>query len=623
MPERNTEQKTAAQNAQDAAENGLTVGRLNTPISASSGNTGAEPGSGEPTKSSEPSQDTLSEESDDKSSKRPVDILLGLAKNAALFHTDDGTAYADVCVNGARATLAVMSDPFGKWLTQLYLEETSTAPRPDALKDAQSTLSAKAQYQAPLNKVYRRTALRAGKVYIDLGDAAWRAVEIDVGGWRVIAAPPVRYIRSSASRALPVPLQGGSIDPLRNILNLRDGGDFVLVISWVLTTLASDGPFPILVINGEQGSSKSTFSTIIRSLVDPNAAPVRSMSRNEQELFVASQHSRVLAFDNLSGITPSMSDALCRVATGGAFAARKLYSDGDEVLLTAKNPILLNGIAGTVTRADLADRSMFVKLMPIPDEKRRPIAEVQREFEATHPAIFGALLDAVSEGLRRIDTVALPHPPRMADFARWATACETALWPEGTFQQAYTKNVDAAVDDMIDDDPVASALRDLMHISDHWEGTASELLSALSATAGTHASARSHDWPKTPRALSECLKRSETVLRKIGIRIERRKEGKSRDRILLISRSGRSIADPEISKVPSASSASSATAENANGSNEITAEAWRAQTNEADAAAALSATTVRRKHLKTNEADGADGIERFACRPNGVPQAKV
>lgn len=63
-----------------------------------------------------------------------------------------------------------------------------------------------------------------------------------------------------------------------------------------------------------------------------------------------------------------ISDTLCRLATGGGFAVRRLYSDMDEVLFDAARPVILNGIEDIVTRPDLADRAVFLTLEPIPEE---------------------------------------------------------------------------------------------------------------------------------------------------------------------------------------------------------------------------------------------------------------
>jgi hypothetical protein len=50
-----------------------------------------------------------------------------------------------------------------------------------------------------------------------------------------------------------------------------------------------------------------------------------------------------------------ISDTLCRLATGGGFAVRQLYTDQNEVLFDAARPVILNGVEDIVTRPDLAD----------------------------------------------------------------------------------------------------------------------------------------------------------------------------------------------------------------------------------------------------------------------------
>jgi hypothetical protein len=73
----------------------------------------------------------------------------------------------------------------------------------------------------------------------------------------------------------------------------------------------------------------------------------------------------LLSFDNLSGLPVWLSDALCRLASGGGFAVRQLYTDDEEVLFQAARPILLNGIEEVISRPDLGDRAIFLTLAPI------------------------------------------------------------------------------------------------------------------------------------------------------------------------------------------------------------------------------------------------------------------
>jgi hypothetical protein len=132
---------------------------------------------------------------------------------------------------------------------------------------------------------------------------------------------------------LPVPERGRSLEALRSFLNLSSQNDFVLVVGWLLAALRPEGPYPLLAISGEQGSAKMVLSKLLRALVDPNVAPVRALPREERELMIAATNGHVLAFDNLSGLSPWLSDALCRLASGCSFAVRRLYTDDEEVLL--------------------------------------------------------------------------------------------------------------------------------------------------------------------------------------------------------------------------------------------------------------------------------------------------
>jgi hypothetical protein len=224
----------------------------------------------------------------------------------------------------------------------------------------------------------------------------------------------------------------------------------------------------------------------LRSIVDPNTAPLRALPREDRDLFIAATNGHVLAFDNVSGLPAWISDTLCRLASGGGFATRTLYSDQDETLFESSRPIVLNGIEDVVSRPDLSDRALFLTLDPIPDQHRRPEAELYSTFEERRPYILGALLAAVSHGLKQLPETRLHKLPRMADFALWAAACETAIWTTGTFWTAYTDNLANATDSMIDADPIAVTVRELMATRTEWTGTASDLLAILVETAGAH-----------------------------------------------------------------------------------------------------------------------------------------
>jgi hypothetical protein len=463
-----------------------------------------------------------------------AEILIDLADIAEFFHTPDGTAYADFNINDHRETWPIRSKGFRRWLVHSFFKVTHGVPSSEALKSALDIIEAKAHFDAPECIVHIRVGELGGKIYLDLCDEEWRVVEIDETGWRTIEKPPVRFRRASGMQPLPAPIKGGLVEKLRSFLNVKSDADFVLVVAWSLAVLRNTGPYPVMVLSGEQGSAKSTFSSILRSLLDPNTAPLRALPREDRDLFIAANNGHLLAFDNVSGLPSWISDTLCRLATGGGFAVRQLYSDQDEVLFDSARPVILNGIEEVVTRPDLADRALFMTLEPIPEENRRPEAELWEAFEIERPRLLGVLLDALVVGIKQLPCTHLEKLPRMADFALWATACETAFWPTGTFWSAYCGNREEAVDGVIDAEPIAANVRLLMATRTVWTGTASELLAVLGEMVGERGT-RSKNWPDSPRLLSGQLRRVATFLRKIGINITFAREGKARTRNITIT----------------------------------------------------------------------------------------
>ena len=414
-------------------------------------------------------------------------------------------------------TWRLRSNGFRSWLARQYWEREGSIPRAGAIQDALTTLEGLARFDGPELTVHLRHAHVDDALYIDLGDSRWRAIEVSAAGWRIVDDPPVKFRRPRGMLALPEPVHDRrhGVEWLQEFLNITDDDAWLLIVGFLLGCY-SKGPYPVLVLNGEQGSAKSTAARVVRSLIDPARTPDRSAPRDERDLIIAANNGHVVSFDNLSGLRDWQSDGLARLSTGAGFGTRELYSDAEETLFWAARPIILNGITDLAVRSDLLDRSLLVTLPRIADDRRRTTERFWREFEAAAPAILGALLDAVSASLGGHRTVTLKRLPRMADFAVWVIAAERAVgWPEGSFLAAYTRNRSSAHELALES---ASIVPPLLGLPEEWVGTAGELLEALVALAGDKVTKR-EDWPANPRTLSGQLRRLAPDLRSIGVEV--------------------------------------------------------------------------------------------------------
>lgn len=444
-------------------------------------------------------------------------VLLRLAAGCHLFHTA-GAAYASADVAGHLETWPLTSNGFRGWLKRAYFLETGRAPGAQAVQDALGVLEARALFEGATRPVSVRVAGDAGNIYIDLADATWRQIAITPAGWSLVDAAdsPVRFRRPRALLPLPEPRSGGSLDLLRQYVNAADADDFRLMLAWLVAAARPTGPYPVLILGGEQGSSKSTTGRVLRGIIDPQVAGLRGAPASDRDLVIAAAGCAVLAFDNLSGVQPWLSDALCRLATGGGLGTRALYSDAEETLFDDVRPVLLTGIEDLAARADLLDRAIPLVLPPIPDGARRDEATFWSDFRGDHPLILGALCDVLAGALAALPEVHLERAPRMADFARWATAAEHALgWEPGTFISTYATSRKGANATALEGAVIAGPLLALLGECDAgWSGTAADLLAALNRRRGDREPPRG--WPSRPHTLSGQLRRMGANLRELG-----------------------------------------------------------------------------------------------------------
>jgi hypothetical protein len=449
-----------------------------------------------------------------------AEVLVCIGRAWDLWHDGAGTAFA----TDGRRTLPVRGKQFRQRLLHAYLRATGKPPAGDALKTATDALAALAECEGPRRPVFVRVAVHNGRAYLHLADDADTVIEIDADGWRACADPPVRFRTPAGAHPLPVPERGGSLDELRAFVNVPDDGDFALLLAWLCGCLRADGPFPLLVLVGEQGTAKSTTARVAKRLLDPGKALVRTAPKEARDLMIAATNAWALAYDNVSTLPAWLSDALCQVATGGGFATRELYTDNDECILDAKRPVILNGISDFVTRGDLLERAVLLRHPPLPERARKPESELWTAFEAAHPRLLGALLDRVSAGFRALPHVALERNPRMLDFARFAAACERGSGDAPRFERAYAENQAGAHAQALDDSPVTGVLVAFMADRAEWHGKASELLAELAALVPNPP----RDWPKRANVLSGLLKRLAPNLRAVhGLNVA---DGRGTDR---------------------------------------------------------------------------------------------
>lgn len=482
-------------------------------------------------------------ESSDESSI--ADELVALTQAmASLFHAQDGTCFATLLAQ-PRKTYRIDSKAFVEWLGYAYYADgiattgSGRAASDQAIRNARNVLIGIATHEAPEQEAYLRAARQGDSYFLDLGSDDWSVIEVNRNGWHHWSASPLPFWRSASVRPLPVPVAGGDLAKLWEYANIPPEVR-PLVLAWMLETWRPETPFPVLELVGSHGSAKSSTQARIRQCVDPNAVDLRSCPSSVEDLFVSAGANWLASYNNLSHLTPKTQDALCNLATGGGYAARTLYTNGDETLIECKRPVVLNGIVPTVTAQDLADRVIHIELPAIATYRQE--SDIASAFEQDAPGIVGGLFDLFAATLARLPEIHIERPPRMADFARLGEAMHRAQGgAPGEFIRLYEANRRDSTARGLEASPVAVAIRSLVEqhqASQPWEpvvyaSTMGKLLDRL-----TDHRDRSEAWPKSARGLGDVLRRQIPALAQIGIRITITKPGKEGVKVRIVVAAG-------------------------------------------------------------------------------------
>jgi hypothetical protein len=437
----------------------------------------------------------------------------------------DGNAFILFGDGGNARALQIGSQQALKFLRNLA-HRAGVHLKAGELRDINDALAAHAEITDDVRDVWYRVAPFRDGIELDVGDDRHTRIRVMPGRVEIVDAGSVTlFYRTPGMRPFVLPADDGDLRLLDRYLNLRPAG-IVLLVAWISYTLAHPKVpttnFPILVLQGDQGSGKTLLCRMIETLIDPRVIGVQTFPHTQKDLAIAGQHAHVLFYDNLRTIRPLMADTLSIAATGGALTTRQLYTDTEQQVHRVHVALVLNGIHSFIDQPDLAQRCLPLQLLSIEEQRRRSETDLIREFQADLPRIFRSLLDLVADVLTQLPSVQVENPERMIDFVRWLAAIEQVDGaPAGVYQAVYSAALGEAMLDSLHENPLAAAVMSFAAElpAGQWSGTPSDLLQELSYRVGRRAQ-YSSEWPQNAIALSKRLQSLRAALRRQGIDVE-------------------------------------------------------------------------------------------------------
>src|SRR3989344_2220688 len=405
-------------------------------------------------------------------------------KNIELFHDDLNEPFAQININGHKEILKCRSRLFKLWLVRLFREIHGKVPNTDSLNTAIMNIEGEARFKGRQYQLAIRVTRHNDAIWYDLTDKEWRAVKITAEGWSIENNPPILFQRYPHHQDQVEPAQQGDVQLALNLVNIQDENTKILFLVYLVSCFIPTIPHPIPNVYGSQGSAKSTFSKIVKKLVDPSKIEVSDFPTKKEELIQKMAHNWLLFFDNVSNLPQAISDMLCRAVTGSGFMKRELYTDDEDIIYSFKRCIGINGIDLAASRPDLLERSILFELERVPKEKRRQEEELDEMLERDKAKILAGIFDTLSKSMKIHPSMRLPALPRMADFTMWGCAIAEALgYSTDRFLTAYYENINFQNEEVLHANLEAVALMEFMKGKTVWEGTASELLEELETAA--------------------------------------------------------------------------------------------------------------------------------------------
>ncbi len=483
----------------------------------------------------------MTETSENKPKTLAEEVVEQIKAKNTLFSDQRQEPYIAVGKTGGQI-IKLASKEFERWLRNYLIKKYQKFQGLDAIVDIIQTMLI---YEAETNGEYHELNTRLCRtddckgnpieVVYDVGDGT-HAISITPEKWSVQDVPiTFLHHRHQKPQCLPERHNDCSLEPLRELLSeFKDDREWLVIIAYIISLYVPDIPKPLLCISGDMGSGKTLTARRIVDLVEcsslESGLPV---IKNGQELMRLANKNAVLLLDNLSNISMSLSDELCRISTGASLAKRALYHDDEDWICEVCRPVIITGIPSTlVQREDLLDRSIPIKVSRISETKRRTQSELDAEFTKLKPYLLGSIYNTLSKALKLLPSVKLEKLPRLADWAKLCySICDSMDGYTGQeFLDAYQYILDRQTDMAVESSLVCQACRLLVSQTGKWEGTASQLHEIKLIFSGLVGyeddyEARCYlvnhpDWPKSPATLGKELERCKTTLEKIGINVK-------------------------------------------------------------------------------------------------------
>ncbi len=403
----------------------------------------------------------------------------------------------------------------------------------DATKAALQSLKDEARNSPMLELHHRMVKTETGFLY-DLGDSE-TAVSITPGSVELTDYPQKTFITDGSDKAQIMPDLSTDPKELKELMtpffNLRSLKDWILLMTFIAVAFIAGISHPIVYLEGEKGSAKSTICRWIQSLINPKVTGLYRFPDSAKDLSVILGREFALCFDNLGGIRKEMADILCQAVTGGYVVERKYYTNDEVVTRGLKTILVLNGLSLLSSKEDLLDRILLISLERFQSDERISEKELETKFDVVKPKILGGFFNTVAVALTT-EIEPIKEKIRLLDYQEFAIKCGVAMgFSQKEVEDAFAENTDTITENVIDNNPLTEYIMGMVYGKPTVSIAVSVLHERLKEKYGNHPGV-----PGSDSAVSRKLGNFKSDLERHGITYTKKNDGKNK--ILTFMNSG-------------------------------------------------------------------------------------
>jgi len=428
--------------------------------------------------------------------------------------------------NGHNELIELETKASELWLRSEYFKAKKTIHAEHSFSRALSILYTEG-IESESEKIYNRVAIVENTLYYDLGRSDWKIMRIDGNSVEMVEMnentplferrqniqPQVEFENSDSE----------ALDKLLKLLRIPENRSQLFKVH-LASMFLEHVPIPLMVFSGEQGSAKTTTSRAVKQIIDPaSGGNAIAFPRSNDDLILNLSHRYLVTFDNVSFIDKTKSDTLCTAITGIGQARRKLFHDQEEIILSYRRKIIINGIGVTIERPDLLDRCIFYHLESPKPVERITEEEFNEKFVSLLSNVLGNLATALQKALctQRKICSEIKEKGRMADFTVYGEAISRALgYSENSFVELLKETMEQKAVETIENHPLVRVIEIIMKNKIHYEATVNNFFDEIQRKAnGNSLNTNQSFFPSSANRVRGSMERISSHFRTLGYEI--------------------------------------------------------------------------------------------------------